>query len=322
MGQQTVWTRRPMDESSITVILATHNGGARLERTLASMTALEDPEGGWGLIVVDNASTDNTPSIIESYKDKLPLTAMKNPVPGKNRSLNLALEKAGGDLIIFTDDDVLVPPNWLKNYVGLAKNHPEFTVFGCRITPDWPSPPPREILEGVSVGDAFAVHDDALKSGEVAPGKIWGPNMAVRGNVFSAGHRFDETIGPAGPNYVPGSESAFNMKLAKAGYRFWFGNQNAVQHQIRPEQLTAKWLKGRAFRLGRGQVHWSMIESKASPAKIGPYPRWYFTALFACSLQWLGGLFGLNAVQRMKAWWRFHTLRGMFFEQRRLNKNR
>jgi len=303
---------------AITVIFATHNGGDRLKKTLESMTVLEKPEGDWQLIVVDNGSTDASAETLREFISRLPLTILENPVPGKNLSLNIALEKAGGELIVFTDDDVLVPTKWLVNYHNLAKNHPDHSVFGCRITANWPSPPSRAVLGGVSLGNAFAIHDEDIPNGEVEPGKIWGPNMAVRASVFRAEHRFDENIGPAGRNYVPGSESAFNLKLAKAGYRFWFDKKNSVGHQIRDEQLTKKWLMGRAFRLGRGQVHWALIDGQALPAKTGPYPRWYFSFLGQNCLLWLWAAISFNAVLKMKSRWNIQVARGMFFEQRRL----
>jgi len=303
----------------ITVIMATHNGGNRLTRTLDSMTALEKTDGGWQLIVVDNGSTDSSPQTLKTYKGRLPLTILENPVPGKNMSLNLALEKARGELIVFTDDDVLVPAGWLTNYCALAQKHPEHAVFGGRIIADWPSPPSRAVLEGVSLGNAFAIHHEHMPDGEVAPGKIWGPNMAVRSTVFAAGHRFNENIGPAGRNYVPGSESAFNLMLANEGYRFWFDNQNTVKHQIRDEQLTMKWLMGRAFRLGRGQVHWARMGGQTKSAKLGPYPRWYFSLLARSYLLWVWSVISLNTVLRMKSRWQIQVARGMFFEQRQLD---
>lgn len=302
----------------VSVILATYNGSARLKKTLDSMTRLKAPDAGWELIIVDNGSNDETPDVLEHYKSNLPMTVLHHSVPGKNASLNMALEHTQGELIIFTDDDVLVPVCWLVDYIELAANNPEYGVFGGRIIADWPSPPSKAVLEGVSIGNAFAIHEDTLPDGEIDPGKIWGPNMAVRHQIFKEGNRFDKNIGPTGANYIPGSEASFNLRLAQQGYRFYFDNSNAVKHQIRPEQLTKKWLKGRAYRLGRGQVHWARISNDPEVPKIGIFPRWYFHYLIHHCLLWLWSTITFNPVGQMASLWHTQIARGMFSEQYKL----
>jgi len=231
---------------ALTVVLATYNGGERLRETLDSMTRLVSPEGGWKLVVIDNNSTDSSPDIIASFQDRLPMTALVCPKRGKNAALNMAIPHFEGELIMFTDDDVILPRGWLVDFLRLSRTTPEFTGYGGRIVPRWPGPPDRAIIEGVHWGDAFAVHEAEILDGPVMAGKIWGPNMAVRARVFQEGASFNEHIGPAAGNYIPGSESSFTMGLEQQGCRFWFSNQIVVQHQIRPEQLTLRWLKKRA----------------------------------------------------------------------------
>src|SRR5690606_12127703 len=57
--------RRPAHQAHgslgmLSVLMATHNGADTIERTLAAMSVMEPPAGGWTLIVVNNASTDDT----------------------------------------------------------------------------------------------------------------------------------------------------------------------------------------------------------------------------------------------------------------------
>lgn len=311
----------PANAPSISVILATHNGGERLRKTLSSMQSLESPTGGWKLIIIDNASTDNTPDIIASFKDKLPLHSLSHNIPGKNGALNKALPLIEGELAIFTDDDVIVPKNWLIDYRALANSKLEFSVFGGRIVPEWPTQPSKAILEGVSIGDAYAVHESELPDGEINPGKIWGPNMAVRSSLFAKGAKYNENIGPSGRNYIPGSESSFNIEQASKGHKFYFSNQIVVRHQIRPEQLTLSWIKGRAFRLGRGQIHWSMQAGELDP-KHDPMPRWFFTQLLRSYFRLALFSLSLNAVEKMKAIWQLNVTKGSIDEFKTIKKSK
>ena len=84
----------------LSVLIATHNGADTISRTLAAMSKLEAPSGGWKLVVVNNASTDETESLILQWRGKLPLKYVIEPQIGKPAAMNSALEHAEGDLII------------------------------------------------------------------------------------------------------------------------------------------------------------------------------------------------------------------------------
>ena len=113
---------------SRTVLLATHNGGGTLPRTLAAFTALRPPRGGWRLVVVDNASDDDTKSIIGSFTGSLPITYLHEARPGKNAALNTGLAHVSGDLVVFTDDDVVPRKDWLVEIRALTDAEPDFAV--------------------------------------------------------------------------------------------------------------------------------------------------------------------------------------------------
>ncbi|HXT48722.1 MAG TPA: glycosyltransferase family A protein, partial [Gemmatimonadaceae bacterium] len=90
----------------LTVLFATYNGEAVLPDVLAGFIELRSPVGGWKLIVVDNGSVDRSRAIIDSFRGRLPLEWLSEPLPGKNVALNAALGRIEGDLAVFTDDDV------------------------------------------------------------------------------------------------------------------------------------------------------------------------------------------------------------------------
>jgi glycosyltransferase involved in cell wall biosynthesis len=304
---------------NITVVLATHNGGERLRKTLESMTAFKSHERSWQVIVVNNNSTDHTQQILDGYENKLPLKILQCKSRGKNNALNAAIPHFDGDLILFTDDDVILPENWLSEYNQVAQANPEFSVFGGRIIPNWPSKPPKEILEGVALGDAFAIHEAGIPDGEVFYGKIWGPNMAVRSEIFKLGFRFNEKIGPSGGLYIPGSESAFNMMLHKHKFRFYFSNSIIVQHQIRPEQLTRKWLMRRAYIFGKGRAVWDQIDGNSTKVKkTGIFPRWFISYFLRSYLD----LMSMRKAQRVKGMWNISIVCGMIRQTIHISNNK
>lgn len=237
----------------LTVIFATHNGARTLPVMLESLTGLKAPSGGWRVVAIDNGSTDDSRAIIASYASRLPITVLDEPTRGKNRALNAGLSHLAGDLVVFTDDDVTPRTDWLVRMRAVADEHPQFDVFGGRITPVWPLAPPDWILRLVPLGVAYAASPPGLEDGPVSPLMVWGANMALRRRVFDLGHVFNEAIGPRAGQYRMGGETELTTRLEAEGHGSWCCADAVVGHLIRPEQLTVGWLLKRAFRFGRSQ---------------------------------------------------------------------
>jgi glycosyltransferase involved in cell wall biosynthesis len=235
----------------LTVLMSARDGERTLPATLAAFQQLHRPAGGWKLVVIDNGSTDGTRAIIETYRDSLPIDYAYEPRAGKNRALNRGLERIAGDLVVFTDDDVLPVPEWLRILRNAADHHREFSIFGGPVLPRWNSDPPRWILDWVPLSPTYSVLYPRPEGPYLARA-VFGPNMAVRTSVFTGGYRFDESIGPGGRSYAMGSETELLLRLERGGYRTWHCQRALVFHAIEAHQMTERWILGRAVRFGRG----------------------------------------------------------------------
>lgn len=306
----------------LTVLIATFNGAETLPTTLESFTRLELPEGGWKLIVVDNASTDDSAQILERYKGRLPLQVLHQPRPGKNAALNMALPHVDGELIVFTDDDVVPGRDWLRRLQEAAAAHPDFAIFGGRIIPRWPKQPSDWFLEEVPLAMAYAVTTPEWTDGPISAGNVWGGNMCVRKRVFdSGGFRFNEVVGPAAGNYIMGGETEFTMHAERAGFKCWHVPAAVVEHLVRDYQLEPRWVISRAFREGRSagfRVMQNPAEKDAGPVSlIFGFPRWRVRRLIESSILAL-----LYLLLGMKRRWFHHAYiasfeKGVLYELRR-----
>ena len=234
-------------------MFSSHIGGDDLRRMLDSLARQETPAGAWELIAVDNASTDRTGEILRSYESRLPITVLEEPVNGKNRALNRALDIAKGDFYIFTDDDVIVPENWLVKWREIADARPEFDLFAGRSKVLWPYEPPQWLLDGAEASVLYAKHRDDIPEGPCHAGTMFGPNMAIRASIFQDNVRFDTAIGPDGSsNYAMGSDTELAHRLGRQGLKCWFANEPFVSHIIPPKNLEPDWILMRGYRWGRG----------------------------------------------------------------------
>jgi len=222
----------------LTVFIATHNGAATLPRVLASYLELQPPEGGWKVVIIDNGSTDDSPQRIRSFADRLPLVCLSEPRRGKNRALNIGMPALEGDLAVFGDDDGIPDADWLVQLRRSADHHRDCAVFGGPISPVWDAPPADWILQWVRLAPVFSATDPAWPEGPCDPTQVWGPNMAVRADLFRKGHRFDERLGPNGSAvYAMGGETECVLRLVIAeNLRCW----HCKAARVRPSHLQPR----------------------------------------------------------------------------------
>lgn len=263
----------------LTVLLATRDRATILRETLEAFCRLQAPSSGWKLVIVDNGSTDQTPAVLASFANRLPLHAVCEPTGGKNSALNTGLGLVEGDLTVFTDDDAFPQTDWLVELRNAADAQPTYSLFGGGIVPRWESPPPPWV-QWLEQGPVFALTDPSMTEGPVPPFLVFGPNMAVRTAVFQSGVRFDPSIGPQNSSYPMGSETELLLRLSQWGHKAWHVPTAVVEHFIRNGQLRQAWVLKRAIRYGRGRFRLDyMRKYRTYPCWFG-VPRTFFRQIF------------------------------------------
>jgi GT2 family glycosyltransferase len=298
----------------VSVILATRDRADLLDATLRGMATHAPVDLSWELLVTDNGSTDRTASVLATAKQFLPLVALLEPEPGKNRALNRALALARGELLVFTDDDVLPQAGWLTELVSASRRWPDADIFGGQILHSWPDGTPGWLRELCREGALnFALYSFPQPEGpaERLPA---GPNFAVRAAALQ-GMRFREDIGPqAGAQYAMGSETELLQRLRESGKQMIYVPAATVLHVIQPWQLATSNLYRRSFRYGRGQARRQMSPHPPTAYWFGA-PRYLWRMAAEAGLQ-----YGLTVLagprRRLKAGLRFHYLRGVICEFR------
>jgi mycofactocin system glycosyltransferase len=113
----------PLTWPSVSIVIPTYNRAKELERCLRSLFALDYPANYLEIIVVDDASTDETSSLVqrlgqEAATHSLAVRVVRHAKhQGVGVSRNTGAEVAQYDLIAYIDSDCVASPDWLKALV-------------------------------------------------------------------------------------------------------------------------------------------------------------------------------------------------------------
>jgi glycosyltransferase involved in cell wall biosynthesis len=272
----------------VSVIICTWNRADLLDMTLEHFARLRVPPGvGWELLVVNNNSTDHTDAVLQRHAGRLPLRRLFEPRPGKSFAANLALAEARSDLLLWTDDDIHVDPDWLAEYVAAARAWPDASYFGGTIEPLFSVTPPAWIRRHIDLlGGPYAVQQRGPDIRPLGPEEVpFGANMAFRGGVLRPGS-FDPRLGPCKKTEIRGEEAELIRRLTGEGHRgVWVGTAR-VKHYIPPERLTQGYLWRYYVGLGRTEIR---LHGRGGRL-LGGVPAWalrqYVTARAAMWLHW------------------------------------
>jgi hypothetical protein len=118
-------------EPTITIVLATRNRATLLRRAIESVLAQTHRE--WELIVVDDASTDDTLTVIKSIRDPR-VRLVQGDGSGAAWARNVGLREASGSIVAFLDDDNVMAPGWLRAVAVAFQERPELSaVYGAQL---------------------------------------------------------------------------------------------------------------------------------------------------------------------------------------------
>jgi len=113
----------------LSVIVPAHNGSAVLVQSLDALAASSLDRDRWELIVVDDASTDDTVAVAARHADRIVRLAPRPSGPSYAR--NRGVEVARGDIVVFVDADVCVHHDTLELFVAAFDAEPDVAaIFG------------------------------------------------------------------------------------------------------------------------------------------------------------------------------------------------
>ena len=181
-----------MANPSLSAVICTRNRPDFIGRAVQSV--LENDDGDFELIVVDQSGDDATERALEGLRDDPRLQYMHISRAGLSHAYNVAIGSARGQLVAFTDDDCVAPTDWLSSIRREFEVRPDIhLLYGeVRIPP--------ELRKETAAIPALLFR----RARRIGPGRRFrvigmGANFAARRELFDLIGGFDEALGGGGP---------------------------------------------------------------------------------------------------------------------------
>lgn len=115
-----------MSAPSVSVVLCTRNRARLLERALEALSRQSDPPGGLEIVVVDDGSTDDTPAVCAAFAARIEKLRVVRSTGrrGQAGAATHGVARAGGEVLLFTDDDCVPRADWALRLSAALADHP------------------------------------------------------------------------------------------------------------------------------------------------------------------------------------------------------
>jgi len=313
----------------ISIIVCCYNSAKRLPETLDHLINQVNSGFDWEIIIVDNASIDDTNKVASDIlSSAFPSTKFKifiEPVAGLSNARRKGYLNSKYDYLLFCDDD-----NWLnENYVQIAFDTLEKSEnigilggFGEAVfekkKPEW--------FDTYQLNFAVGVQSSSLS--ELSKTEtVYGAGFIVRKKIFqkldSIG--FQSLLSDRkGTDLMSGGDTEICYVTKYLGYEIYYSNRLRFKHLMPEGRMNWQYLKQLHYGFGRSrlylQAYKHMEAMNEIPGANLRYPFWfdkYIHQLKELISLIPNILFKLNEIGNDNVL-KYHAMRGELYELRRL----
>lgn len=265
--------------NKVSVIICTRNRSGSLKGCIESLLNSSDPD--FELIIIDNAPDDNrTQDLVSGFPS---VRYIREERKGLDIARNTGALNARTNIVAYTDDDVVISKNWIKNLKVCFQDPLIFCVTG-QVFPCSLATEAQYIFEkywGFNKGYVPLLYDQQYFNHHFKKGvPVWemgaGANMAFRKEVFEHAGLFDERldVGAAGCS----GDSEIWYRILAGGWNCRYYPHLFVYHNHRE---TKKELRKQLYNYMRGYVAALLVQHEKFKHKgnlvrlYNTTPKWY-----------------------------------------------
>lgn len=240
---------------AITVVVCTHERAGLLPVVLDSLLGQTLDPAAFEVLIVDNASTDDTGAVAARYVGAhRHVRTVREERPGLSLARNRGWREARGRYVGYIDDDGRAPPDWLAVATRVIRERSP-GAFGGPYYPYYQGEPPGWWK------DEYRAVEHAERARPLEPREhLSGGNMFFRRSLLEALGGFDPRLGMR-PGAVATAEEVDLLHRLRRRWpdeEVYYTPELYIHHLVHPERMELDWLvrywfaSGRYNRLYRG----------------------------------------------------------------------
>ena len=326
-----------MEKEGVSIIICCYNSSARISDTLMHLQKINSHGIYWEVVLVDNASDDDTTSRAQKIWNENPVTKLyivAEPKKGLMNARIKGVQSSSFNILSFIDDDNWVETEWVKKVYSILHNNTEIAACGGSSEAVFETTPPVWFSE---FSRSYATGVQQNYTGFVQPekGYLWGAGLTVRkqawDELFSSG--FTSLLpGRSGKALTAGEDSEICLAWVIRGWKLWYDQTLSLKHYIPQPRLTLNYLERMYEGFGKAEMILSLYRNHINYDKKDK-PGWFFISVISLSKlvqTWLANRFSSSEekVRNMILWkhQRAYTLELLFnrkkymFAKNKINK--
>ncbi len=252
-----------MPPPRISAIICTHNRDAYLGAAIDSLLTQDFHD--YEVIVVDNASTDQTRVVVEERLPHPRLQYVYESTLGLSAARNAGAQAAQGEILAYLDDDAEASAGWLAALVEIYEQNPKVAIAGGRVTLIWPEN--QTVPKWLSMNmtgnlGAYDLGDEITYITQ--PGLTpRGLNYSITADFLDQIGGFDINLGRVGKNLLSNEELYMTEKALGMGYQVAYLPKALVAHNVAPNRLAPSWFMSRSWWQGISECYREQVAGRS-----------------------------------------------------------
>lgn len=204
------------------IIIPVYNRPDEMKELLDSLTAQTCSD--FEVVVIEDGSSDalKCDTLVDSYRDRMPITYFYKPNTGQSDSRNIGMSKATGEYFLFFDSDCIIPPH----YIETVKQKLATDYTDCFGGPDAAHKSFSDIQKAINHSMTSFFTTGGIRGGKNQLEKFCPRsfNMGFSRKVYEATQGFRDTLG---------EDIDLSTRIRKAGFRTMLIREAFVYHKRR-----------------------------------------------------------------------------------------
>lgn len=234
-----------MSSTGISVLICSHNGASRIAETIRHVALQHTMPGtSWEVVIVDNASTDQTANVATqawaALAADVPFRVIAEPTPGKDKAIDTGITHSAYAYILICDDDNWLSDDYVQTAFEIMQSYPQIGALGGQGFPVTETELPVWFHQ---FQNYYAVGKQNDVSGEVTTSKgfLWGAGMVINARalhtLYAAGFRRIITY-ERFPQVARGEDIELCLAIRLTGHKIWYDERLKFQHSISSNKLN------------------------------------------------------------------------------------